>query len=63
MTAADDHKKYVTVNLTNAMIREYTHQGTSSLVGLERISLTYTKIEFTWIDGGIVAIDDWAKTT
>jgi type VI secretion system secreted protein Hcp len=62
-TAADDHKKIVTVNLTNAMVREYSHQGTSQATALERITLTYTKIEFTWVNGGVVAVDDWAAPT
>jgi type VI secretion system secreted protein Hcp len=62
MTAADDHKPTMTITLTNAMVREYAHQAGSNGVGHEKLTLTYMKIEFTWVDGGIVAIDDWSAT-
>ncbi len=26
----------------------------------EEVAFTYQKIEWTWVDGGIVADDDWA---
>ena len=29
--------------------------------GVETISFTYTKIEFTWAEGGITSTDDWSQ--
>lgn len=45
---------YLTVKLTNASIAGRTQTGAT-----EEISFTYQKIEWTWIDGGIIAVDDW----
>ena len=43
-----------TVKLTNASISARQQHGMT-----ESISFTYQKIEWTWIDGGITAQDDW----
>jgi type VI secretion system secreted protein Hcp len=43
-----------TVKLTNASVSGRSEKG-----DIEVISLTYQKIEWTWIDGGISAVDDW----
>jgi len=43
-----------TIKLTNANIADYTDNGDT-----EHWSLTYQKIEWTWVDGGITASDDW----
>jgi len=32
----------------------------AKLVEYEEIAFTYRKIEWTWVDGGIMATDDWA---
>lgn len=53
------HKAYVTLSLTNAMIRDFHHEASFTGSATERISFTYTKIEFTWTEGGIVSVDDW----
>jgi type VI secretion system secreted protein Hcp len=45
---------YMTVKLTNANIASRTQTGET-----EEISFTYQKIEWTWVDGGITAEDDW----
>jgi len=55
------HKPYVTISLTNAIIRDYTHEASFDGGGIERLSFTYTKIEFTWVNGGIVSTDDWTS--
>ena len=57
----EGHKAYVTVELTNAMIREFAHVGSANGLGTEKLTLTYTKIEFTWVEGGISAEDDWIQ--
>ena len=43
-----------TVKLTNASVADDVQHGNS-----ETISFTYQKIEWTWVDGGITAEDDW----
>jgi type VI secretion system secreted protein Hcp len=43
-----------TVKLTNASVSDDVQHGNA-----ETISFTYQKIEWTWIDGGITAEDDW----
>jgi type VI secretion system secreted protein Hcp len=45
---------YMTVKLTNACIASRTQS-----VETEQISFTYQKITWTWVDGGITAMDDW----
>ncbi len=43
-----------TIKLTNASVASYAEAG-------ERVtfSFAYQKIEWTWLDGGITAMDDW----
>jgi type VI secretion system secreted protein Hcp len=43
-----------TVKLTNASVSDDVQHG-----NYETISFTYQKIEWTWVDGGITAEDDW----
>jgi type VI secretion system secreted protein Hcp len=43
-----------TIKLTNASVAGYTDHGDT-----EHWSFTYQKIEWTWLDGGISAEDDW----
>ena len=45
---------FMTVKLTNANISDIAQSG-----GSESVSFTYQKIQWTWIDGGITAEDDW----
>jgi type VI secretion system secreted protein Hcp len=44
----------MTIKLTNASVSDRVQKGDS-----ETISFTYQKIEWTWLDGGITAQDDW----
>lgn len=44
----------MTIRLTNASVASRVQKGDS-----ETISFTYQKIEWTWVDGGISAQDDW----
>ena len=57
------HKPYVTISLTNGMIRDFNHSASDAGIAVETISFTYTKIEFTWVDGGIVSTDDWMSAS
>jgi type VI secretion system secreted protein Hcp len=57
------HKPYATVSLTNAMIRDFNLEASFTGSAVETISFTYTKIEFTWTEGGIVSTDDWMSPT
>jgi type VI secretion system secreted protein Hcp len=43
-----------TIKLTNASVSSYVSHGLT-----ESWSFTYQKIEWTWVDGGITAQDDW----
>jgi type VI secretion system effector, Hcp1 family len=47
-------QQVATIKLTNASVADYTDHGDT-----EHWSLTYQKIEWTWVDGGITASDDW----
>jgi type VI secretion system secreted protein Hcp len=47
-------QQVATIKLTNASIVDYTANGEN-----EQWSFTYQKIEWTWLDGGISASDDW----
>jgi type VI secretion system secreted protein Hcp len=55
------HKSYATLSLTNAMIRDFQNDTSFTGTGVETISFTYTKVEFTWTDGGITSTDDWSQ--
>jgi type VI secretion system secreted protein Hcp len=55
------HKSYATLNLTNAMIRDFQNNTSATGTGVETISFTYTKVEFNWTDGGITSTDDWSS--
>ena len=45
---------YMTVKLTDASVSSNEQTGE-----IEIIQLTYRKIEWTWVDGGVTAQDDW----
>ena len=53
-----DGQQVATVKLTNAGISDYVEHGNN-----EEWSFTYQKIEWTWLDGGITASDDWEAAT
>jgi type VI secretion system secreted protein Hcp len=57
------HKSYATLSLTNAMVRDFQNEVTATGAAVETISFTYTKVEFTWTDGGISSTDDWSQAT
>ena len=59
-----------TITLTNANIssvREYMVDNLTAadanLPMLEEVTFTYQKIQWTWTDGGITAVDDWSSVT
>jgi type VI secretion system secreted protein Hcp len=59
-------KQHYTVKLTNANIASINfrmannkHPELMKLAEYEEIAFTYQKIEWTWVDGGITALDDW----
>ncbi len=58
--------QFFTIKLTNANIaniREYMLDNkipeNMKIPPMESVSFTYQKIEWTWVDGGITANDDW----
>ena len=56
------HKAYATLSLTNAMIRDFQNETSFTGAAVETISFTYTKVEFTWTEGGITSTDDWSQS-
>lgn len=63
-TAAGTEGHLYTIKLTNAniaSIRTYDDKDTGKL--MEQISFTYQRIEWIWVAGGIMALDDWATPT
>ena len=56
--------QYYTIRLTNANIAGIEHITKTDANGANpkaylQVSFTYQKIEWTWNDGGITAMDDW----
>jgi len=58
--------QHFTVKLTNANIASIDfrmanirHADLVKFAEYEEIAFTYQKIEWTWTDGGITAVDDW----
>jgi type VI secretion system secreted protein Hcp len=51
-------QQVATIKLTNASVADYQQHGDT-----DTWSFTYQKIEWTWIDGGITAQDDWETTS
>ena len=62
-------KQCYTVKLTNANISDISFRMLNNknpelvrFAEYEEISFTYQKITWTWVDGGIMAEDDWSVT-
>ena len=58
--------QHFTIKLTNANIASIDfrmanirHPDLVKFTEYEEVSMTYEKVEWTWNDGGITAIDDW----
>jgi len=58
-----EHKSLMTIVLTNAMIRDFNHLGGAKGSAVEKLSLTYTKFEFTDVQAKTMASDDWSQAT
>jgi len=65
-TGAGTETNHYTVRLTNANIADIKsvmlnnkYPEFMKLAEYEEISFTYQKIEWTWVNGGITASDDW----
>ena len=59
-------KHYFTTKLTNALIVSIElqmpnnrHAGTAALETFEDVAFVYEKIDWTWIETGIVVTDEW----
>ncbi len=59
-------KQHYTIKLTNANIASINFRMLNNknpelmkYAEHEEIAFTYQKIEWTWVDGGIMALDDW----
>jgi type VI secretion system Hcp family effector len=54
---------YLTVELKNTTITDFNHTSGANDMGVERLTFNFTSLEFTWVNGGIVAsIDMMAQT-
>jgi type VI secretion system secreted protein Hcp len=58
--------QYLTIRLTNAAIASIDMTMPNNkdveltkLETFEDVAFVYQKIEWTWVDGGLVAVDDW----
>ena len=65
-SATGAEKQHFTIKLTNANIASIAmrlpnnkHPDLMKFETYEEIAFTYQKIEWTWTDGGITAMDDW----
>ncbi len=65
-SATGAEKQHYTVKLTNANIASIEFVSLNNkdpalmkFAEHERIAFTYQKIEWTWMDGGVTADDDW----
>ena len=65
-SATGAEKQHYTIKLTNANIASIDfrmannkHPDLMKFNEYEEVAFTYQKIEWTWIDGGITAMDDW----
>ena len=63
---AGTEKQHYTVKLTNASLASIHHVMPNNkhpelmkFTEYEEVAFTYQKIEWTWMDGGITAQDDW----
>ncbi|MGH2720602.1 MAG: Hcp family type VI secretion system effector [Actinomycetota bacterium] len=62
-------QQHFTIRLTNASIASIAQRMPNNrdpelmkLETYEEIAFTYQRIEWTWVDGGITASDDWEST-
>jgi len=65
-SATGAEKQHYTIKLTNANIASINFvmpnnkvPELSKFAEYEEVAFTYQKIEWTWMDGGITAADDW----
>jgi type VI secretion system secreted protein Hcp len=65
-TGSGNEVQHYTVKLTNANVASIAfrmannkHPDLMKFAEYEEIAFTYQKIEWTWNDGGITAMDDW----
>ncbi len=65
-TGVGSEVQFFTIKLTNANIASYDfrqanirHPDLVKFAEYEEVALTYQKIEWCWVDGGITAMDDW----
>jgi type VI secretion system secreted protein Hcp len=67
-TGSGNEVQHYTVKLTNANVASIAfrmannkHPDLMKFAEYEEIAFTYQKIEWTWNDGGITALDDWEQ--
>jgi type VI secretion system secreted protein Hcp len=65
-SATGAEKQHYCIKLTNANIASINfrmannkHPDLMKFAEYEEIAFTYQKIEWNWVDGGIMAMDDW----
>lgn len=53
-------RNYYRVRLTNALVVDHGFSGRPGGADTATFSLSYQRIEWTWVDGGVTTQDDWA---
>ena len=56
-----DHGTYLRVELKDAIVSQYDHLTFGEGSNVEKVSLSFSSMEYTWVDGGIVAVIDLTK--
>jgi type VI secretion system secreted protein Hcp len=54
--------QFYTVKLTNASIADIHATTDASHTTMLDVSFTYQKIQWTWVEGGVTAVDNWQTT-
>ena len=49
------------ITLTNASVADFSNQCDTNYAGCESIALSYQRIEWTSVESGATAVDDWAS--
>jgi type VI secretion system secreted protein Hcp len=56
-------KDLAKIVLTDAIIQVFEQKATGSQSVIDELTLTYRSMEFTWINGGLVAMNDWSQSS
>ena len=52
------HKAYLKIDVSNALVSQYDHLASHDGSTVEKVSFSFTKMDYTWMDGGIMGTID-----